>query len=77
MANARRGFARAASASTAHRRGRYAAISALPERERAVMRLRFFRGLTQERVARVLGVSQVQVSRIERRAVETLRGFIG
>ncbi|MGN1074279.1 MAG: sigma-70 family RNA polymerase sigma factor [Eubacteriales bacterium] len=55
----------------------YAAISALPERERAVVRLRFFRGLTQERVARVLGVSQVQVSRIERRAVETLRGFIG
>ena len=53
-----------------------AAIASLPERERAVVHLRFFRGLTQERVARVLGVSQVQVSRIERRAVEALRATI-
>mgnify|MGYP004670707615 CR=1 FL=1 len=53
-----------------------AAIGSLPERERAVIRLRFFRGLTQERVARVLGVSQVQVSRIERRAVEDMRAFL-
>ena len=49
------------------------AIAALPQRERTVIRLRFFRGLTQARAARVLGVSQVQVSRIERRAVAMLR----
>ena len=49
------------------------AIAALPLRERQVILLRYYRGMTQERAARVLGVSQVQVSRIERRAVERLR----
>ena len=50
-----------------------AAIAALPERERQVILLRYYRGMTQEGAARILGVSQVQVSRIERRAVEQLR----
>ncbi len=49
------------------------AIDALPERERQVVYLRFFHDMTQEAASRVLGVSQVQVSRIERRAVEHLR----
>lgn len=49
------------------------AIDSLPERERMVIGLRYFRGCTQERVARVLGVSQVQVSRIEKKAVSRLR----
>lgn len=49
------------------------AVAALPERERQVIVLRYFRELTQERAARILGVSQVQVSRIERRAMEHLR----
>ena len=49
------------------------AIDALPERERQVIFLRFYKGLTQDRAARVLGVSQVQVSRIERRAISRLR----
>lgn len=49
------------------------AIDALPDRERQVILLRFYKNLTQDRVARVLGVSQVQVSRIERRAVQRLR----
>ncbi|MGN0986018.1 MAG: SigB/SigF/SigG family RNA polymerase sigma factor [Candidatus Enterenecus sp.] len=53
------------------------AIDALPERERMVILLRFYKNLTQERSARVLGVSQVQVSRIERRAVEHLRQALG
>ncbi|MGN1003338.1 MAG: sigma factor-like helix-turn-helix DNA-binding protein, partial [Oscillospiraceae bacterium] len=34
---------------------------------------RFYKNLTQDKAAKVLGVSQVQVSRIERRAVENLR----
>lgn len=49
------------------------AISALPEREATVIKLRFFHGLTQQRVAKVLGVSQVQVSRIEKKAIQRLR----
>ena len=49
------------------------AVAALPERERRVILLRYYRGMTQEGAARILGVSQVQVSRIERKAVEQLR----
>lgn len=52
------------------------AISCLPERERLVIQLRFFRGLTQEKAAKILGVSQVQVSRIEKRALLDLRDHI-
>ena len=50
-----------------------AAVAALPARERAVIRLRYDRGLTQQRCADLLGISQVQVSRLERRAVDHLR----
>ena len=49
------------------------AIDALPERERMTILLRFFKGLTQQQAARILGVSQVQVARLERRAIERLR----
>ena len=50
-----------------------AAVDGLPERERQVLLLRYYKGLTQMNTARVLGVSQVQVSRLERRALEKLR----
>lgn len=49
------------------------AIDDLPERERMVIMLRYFHSLTQQRVAKVLEVSQVQVSRIEKKALEMLR----
>lgn len=49
------------------------AIDGLPQRERQVIFLRFYKNLTQDKVSRVLGVSQVQVSRIERKAVSLLR----
>jgi len=49
------------------------AMDKLPERERMVISLRFFHGMTQERTARVLGISQVQVSRLERRAIDKMR----
>ena len=49
------------------------AVDQLPEKERMTILLRYFKGLTQERTARVLGVSQVQISRLERRGLERLR----
>lgn len=49
------------------------AVSALPQREQQVLLLRYYRGMTQVQTARVVGVSQVQVSRLERRALERLR----
>ena len=49
------------------------AMGALPERERMVIALRYFHGLTQDRTAKVIGISQVQVSRLERRALEAMR----
>jgi RNA polymerase sporulation-specific sigma factor len=53
------------------------AIDRLPERENMVIRLRYFHGLTQDRTARVLQVSQVQVSRIEKKALQKLRELVG
>lgn len=52
------------------------AVAALPERERQVIALRYFRDMTQDAAARVIGVSQVQVSRIERRAIARLRELL-
>ena len=49
------------------------AVSSLPDRERQVIVLRYFRGLTQDRTARIMGVSQVQISRVEKKAMEYLR----
>ena len=52
------------------------AIAKLPERENTVIKLRYFHGLTQQRAAKVLQVSQVQVSRIEKKAVSHLRELL-
>ena len=49
------------------------AVSKLPERLHQVIALRYYHGLTQDRVARLLGVSQVQISRLEKKALEELR----
>lgn len=51
------------------------AISKLGERDRMVIELRYFHGLTQEKIAKIIGVSQVQVSRIEKKALLQLRQF--
>ena len=53
------------------------AIDTLPERERMTILLRFFKGMTQQQVARILQVSQVQVSRLERRGLNHLRQQLG
>lgn len=52
------------------------AINRLPERDALVIKLRYFHGLTQQRVSKVLSVSQVQVSRIEKKALMRLREMI-
>ena len=52
------------------------AIADLPERESTVIHLRYFHGLTQERVAKVLSVSQVQISRIEKKALLRLKEML-
>lgn len=52
------------------------AIEKLPEREGLVIKLRYFHGLTQDRVSKVLSVSQVQVSRIEKKALSSLRELL-
>ncbi len=53
------------------------ALRQLPGQEQQVLLLRYYKGLTQSRTARIIGVSQVQVSRIERRAVGRLRELLG
>ena len=52
------------------------AIAQLTDREQVVIRLRYFHGLTQDKTAKILGVSQVQISRIEKKALAALRQHI-
>jgi RNA polymerase sigma-B factor len=49
----------------------------LPERERRILHLRFFAGLSQAEIAREVGLSQIQVSRLIRSSLERLRGALG
>lgn len=49
------------------------AIEKLAERDALVIKLRYYHGLTQDRVSKILGVSQVQVSRIEKKALSCLK----
>ena len=53
------------------------AIAQLEPRQQAVIRMRYFRGMTQDKTAAVMGVSQVQVSRLERRALGRLKEILG
>jgi RNA polymerase sigma-B factor len=53
------------------------AFRALDERELLVLHLRFFEGLTQTEIGRAVGMSQIQVSRLLRRALEKMRGELG
>jgi RNA polymerase sigma-B factor len=49
----------------------------LDERERAILHLRFFEGLTQSQIAQQVGISQMHVSRLIRRAITKIRAEIG
>jgi RNA polymerase sigma-B factor len=52
-------------------------LEKLPERERNILYLRFFRGLTQSQIADRLAISQMHVSRILSRTLLTLREAVG
>ena len=52
------------------------AIDKLPEREGMVIRLRYYHGLTQDRISKVMDVSQVQISRIEKKALQRLKELL-
>ena len=53
------------------------AIADLPEREKMVISLRYFHAMTQQNVARIMNISQVQVSRMEKKTLQILRGRLG
>ena len=52
------------------------AVSALPDREKTIIQLRYFHALTQQRVAKIMNISQVQVSRIEKKSIELLKALM-
>lgn len=52
------------------------ALDRLPDRERNIIELRFFRGRTQMEVANEVGISQAQVSRLEKNALKSMRGYL-
>jgi RNA polymerase sigma-B factor len=49
-------------------------FDALDERERRIVQLRFYAGLTQSQIAAEIGISQMHVSRLLRKALQTMRG---
>ncbi len=51
-------------------------LSSLPQREQDILNLRFFQDKTQSEVAKIIGISQVQVSRLERNALKKLKALI-
>jgi RNA polymerase sigma-B factor len=53
-----------------------AGLDALDERERQIVELRFFQEMTQSQIAAEVGISQMHVSRLLRRALATMRGRI-
>ncbi|MCF8527877.1 MAG: sigma-70 family RNA polymerase sigma factor, partial [Candidatus Nanopelagicales bacterium] len=48
-------------------------LEALPERERAIVTMRFFQNMSQDQIAQELGISQMHVSRLLARTLVTLR----
>ncbi len=52
------------------------AMKRLGERERYIVELRFYEGKTQMEVAQEIGISQAQVSRLEKSALKNMRGYL-
>jgi RNA polymerase sigma factor (sigma-70 family) len=51
------------------------AMSSLPPRQRAVINMRFFKGMTQTEIARCLSVSQMHISRLQHQGLRALKRF--
>ena len=49
------------------------ALKNLPEREKKILSLRYMYGLTQTEVAKEIGISQAQVSRLEKSAIDAVK----
>ena len=52
------------------------ALNTLQDRERRIIRQRYFQGRTQMEVAQEIGISQAQVSRLEKAALQNMRKYI-
>ena len=52
------------------------AVERLGERERHIIKLRFYEGKTQMEVANEVGISQAQVSRLEKNALKSMRNYL-
>jgi len=68
LGSADEGFERAEERAVLHR-----GLAALAPREREIVRLRFYEGLSQREIAERVGISQMHVSRLIRRSIETVR----
>ncbi len=61
---------------TVERISLYSALKQLPNREKNLIFMRYYSGQTQQSVAQKLGISQVQVSRLEKKILELLKGML-
>ena len=52
------------------------ALRTLNEREKGIVAMRFYKGKTQMEIAAEIGISQAQVSRLEKAAIEKLRKYM-
>ena len=52
------------------------ALKRLGERERNIIEMRFFKGSTQMEVANEIGISQAQVSRLEKNALKSMKNYL-
>ena len=52
------------------------ALDGLSDRERKIIDMRFFNGKTQMEIADEIGISQAQVSRLEKNAIKSMRNYI-
>lgn len=52
------------------------ALKGLSERERKIIDMRFFNGKTQMEIADEIGISQAQVSRLEKNAIKSMKNYI-